>query len=112
MTAWAPNTYQRPQREVTLDRDARSSSATGGIGTGEQFGQAHVREQISIAIRGIGPVGILQKRLPAQLVSDAQPFQRPQARDALGPVGILRCSGRRPVAAMNSRMPSVIIAAS
>ena len=64
----------------------------------ETLGQTDVREEILPAVVGPRPAGVLRDHLPAQFVADAQPFQRPQARDALSPVRVLGLAYGAPVA--------------
>ena len=97
MTAWAPNTYQRPQSASTLDSAVRSSTAAGGS-TREQLGQAHVRKQVLPPGGGAGPIGIVQQCLPAQLVGDAEALQWSAAGYAFGPIGVFRGTRRTPLA--------------
>jgi hypothetical protein len=42
MTAWAPKTYHRPQRDSTFDRSVSSSTAAGWTGTMEELGETYV----------------------------------------------------------------------
>ena len=97
MTAWAPNTYQRPQPASTFDSAVRSSTAAGGSGTGEQLGQAYVSEKVLLPGAGIGPIRIVQQCLSAQLVGDAQTLKRSVAGDALGPIRVLGSTRRSPL---------------
>ncbi len=97
MTAWAPNTYQRPQSASTLDSAVRSSTAAGGS-TREQLGQAHVRKQVLPPGDGPGPIRIVQQCLPAQLVGDAEALQWSAAGYAFGPIGVFRGARRAPFA--------------
>ena len=97
MTAWAPNTYQRPLPASTFDSAVRSSTAAGGSGTGEQLGQAHVSEKVLLPGAGIGPIRIVQQCLSAQLVGDAQTLKRSVAGDALGPIRVLGSTRRSPL---------------
>src|SRR5574341_1376657 len=65
----------------------------------EELGQANVGEEILTPILGVRPGVILQKHLSPQLLGDAQPLQRAEARNALPPIGILRLTDRSPIAA-------------
>jgi len=98
MTACAPNTYHRPQRDRTGDSAARSSRAAGWIGTAEQGSYARVRQQIGMTVIGVRPFRIDRAGLAAELVGDAEGFTRPQPSDPCMPVVVLGVTRRAPVA--------------
>lgn len=64
----------------------------------EKLGQARVGEQILTPIIRVGPGGVPQERLAAQLFGDAQALHGSEARDALAPVRVLGLARRAPVA--------------
>jgi hypothetical protein len=72
ITAWAPKTYQRPQRGSTFVRSARSLTAAGSTGTAQELGETSVGEEILTAFGVPRPGGILQERLAPQLLGDSQ----------------------------------------
>ena len=47
---------------------------------------------------GVRPSGVMQERLPPELVSDTQTLHRSKTGNALAPVGVLVLSRRLPIA--------------
>src|SRR4030095_16735438 len=97
MTACAPNTYHRPHFDRTTVSARSSSTAAGVTGTSKTPCEAYVGQQILAAVVCAGPVGIEKKCLTSELVGDAQPFGRPELRDARGPVLVLGAAHPLPV---------------
>ena len=64
----------------------------------KQRRHALVVAQIVPSARRVGPVGMLQLRLPPQLFADAHRLERSEATDAIGPVRILGVTRPLPVA--------------
>jgi hypothetical protein len=98
VTAWAPNTYQGPQRDRTGASAASSSTAAGCIGTLEQVRQPDVIGQVGLSIFRCRPVRTHDDYLCAKLAGNAQSLRRTQSRDARAPVVILAVASGSPVA--------------
>lgn len=98
MTAWAPKTYQRPQGDSTFVRSASSLTAAGSTGTAQELGETSVGEEILTSLSVPRPGGILQERLPPQLLGDPQAFQRSEAGDTFAPIRVLGLARDPPLA--------------
>ncbi len=97
MTAWAPNTHQRPQRGMTFERSVRSSRAAGWTGTAEEIGEAFVSAEVPPPIVGTRPARMLREDLTPQLLGDAERLDRSEARDTLAPIGVFGLPSRAPI---------------
>jgi len=77
----------------------RTSTAAGSTGMAQQLGESKVGLQVLSALLGARPLGVLALHLAPELVGDADAFCGTEARDPLGPEGVLRAAGELPVAA-------------
>ena len=89
VTACAPNTYHRPQRDNTGAIAVSSSTAAGGMGATKQLGKTDMAGEIALTVVGTRPLRIDEACLSAELTCDTKPLDCAELDDPLRPVAIL-----------------------
>jgi hypothetical protein len=77
----------------------RSSTALGSTGTPKHLRETNVVRQVRSSFVSARPFRIALQHLGAQFPGNPQALDRPQAADALGPIGVLAGANRCPVTA-------------